>query len=63
MSAQQVTATGLMRINLPGVIKMLGESLYSDPSVAIRELIQNANDTCIVRQAKDPKCAPAGNQN
>lgn len=54
MSAQQVTATGQMRINLPGVIKMLGESLYSDPSVAIRELIQNANDTCIVRQAKDP---------
>jgi len=58
MSAQQVTATGQMRINLPGVIKMLGESLYSDPSVAIRELIQNANDTCIVRQAKDPNAPP-----
>lgn len=54
MSAQKVTTTGQMQINLPGVIKMLGESLYSDPSVAIRELIQNANDTCIVRQAQDP---------
>lgn len=58
MSAQKVTSTGQMRINLPGVIKMLGESLYSDPSVAIRELIQNANDTCIVRKAVDPNAPP-----
>src|SRR5258708_1971008 len=47
-------STGIMTINLPGVIKTLGESLYSDPSVAVRELIQNANDTCIVRKAEDP---------
>ncbi|MEO0248110.1 MAG: ATP-binding protein [candidate division WOR-3 bacterium] len=58
MSAQKVTSTGQMRINLPGVIKMLGESLYSDPSVAIRELIQNANDTCIVRRAVDSNAPP-----
>lgn len=54
MSVKKVTTTGKMDINLPGVIKMLGEALYSDPKVAIRELIQNANDTCLVRQAIDP---------
>lgn len=50
----QTTSIGKMQINLPGIIKMLGESLYSDPTVAIRELIQNANDTCVVRKALDP---------
>jgi molecular chaperone HtpG len=47
-----------MTINLPGVIKTLGTNLYSDPSVSIRELIQNANDTCIVRQADDSSFDP-----
>jgi len=54
MSEKSNTITGQMTINLPGVIKTLGENLYSDPSVSIRELIQNANDTCVVRQAEDP---------
>ena len=48
------TTSGKMTINLPGVIKTLGETLYSDPSVSLRELIQNANDTCVVRHAEDP---------
>ncbi len=48
---------GQMTINVPGVIRTLGESLYADPHVAIRELLQNAHDTCLVRQADDPNAA------
>ncbi len=33
-----------VEIHLPGLLKVLGEHLYSDPRVAIRELIQNAHD-------------------
>jgi len=58
MSASRSITSGKMTINVPGVIRTLGESLYSDPSVSVRELIQNANDTCIVRQAEDPNAPP-----
>lgn len=58
MSKPDIKTSGQMTINLPGVIKTLGESLYSDPSVSVRELIQNANDTCVVRQANDPNSPP-----
>lgn len=58
MSTPNPTTSGKMTINLPGVIKTLGESLYSDPSVSLRELVQNANDTCIVRQVDDPQSPP-----
>lgn len=58
MSTPKPKTSGQMTINLPGVIKTLGESLYSDPSVSVRELIQNANDTCVVRQADDPNAPP-----
>lgn len=34
-----------VEIHLPGLLKVLGEHLYSDPRVAIRELIQNAHDS------------------
>ena len=47
--------SGKMTINLPGVIKTLGENLYSDPGVSLRELIQNANDTCIIRRIDEPE--------
>lgn len=33
-------------VDLDGLISVLGENLYSSPSVAIRELIQNAQDAC-----------------
>ncbi len=59
MTTARPSTSGQMTINLPGVIKTLGESLYSDPSVSVRELIQNANDTCVVRQAEDPNAPPA----
>lgn len=45
-----------IRIHLPGVIKTLGQHLYSDNSVAIRELIQNANDSLITRRVEDEAC-------
>jgi molecular chaperone HtpG len=54
MNMPRPGSSGQMTINLPGVIKTLAESLYSDPTVSVRELIQNANDTCIVRKADDP---------
>lgn len=58
MTTPRSITSGKMTINVPGVIRTLGESLYSDPSVSVRELIQNANDTCIVRQAEDPNAPP-----
>lgn len=40
------------QIFLPGLLKLLAESLYSSKSVAIRELIQNAHDSCVRRQSE-----------
>lgn len=36
-------------LHLPGLLKVLAEHLYSTKNVAIRELIQNAHDSCIRR--------------
>ena len=38
------------KANIVGLIEILGKHLYSTPTVAIRELIQNAYDSCIRRQ-------------
>ena len=46
-------------LKIEGLLKRLGSWMYSDPSISIRELLQNANDSCVMRQADDP-CAPAG---
>ena len=46
-----------VEIHLPGLLKVLGEHLYSGPRVAIRELIQNAHDSCVRRQQEDPASA------
>lgn len=32
------------KIDLPGILNVLGENLYSNPNVAFREMIQNAHD-------------------
>lgn len=32
---------------------MLGSNIYAEPDVAVREMIQNAHDTCIIRKTKD----------
>ncbi len=34
------------QVDLSGLLKVLGRNLYSTPSVAIRELVQNAHDSC-----------------
>jgi molecular chaperone HtpG len=45
---------GKLTINLPNLIRTLGEYLYSDPNVALRELIQNAHDTCVAAESLAP---------
>ena len=40
---------GRFRLHLPGLLKVLAEHLYSTPRVGVRELIQNAHDSCIRR--------------
>ncbi len=42
-----------IQINLPGLLRMLGENIYAEPDAAIREMIQNAHDTCIIRRNQD----------
>jgi hypothetical protein len=41
------------RVDIAGVIEILGSALYSRPEVAIRELIQNAHDAVMRRRQKD----------
>lgn len=40
------------QIHLPGLLKVLAENLYSTKKVAVRELLQNAHDSCVRRQAE-----------
>jgi molecular chaperone HtpG len=42
-----------IKINLPGLLKMLGYNIYAEPEASVREMIQNAHDTCIIRTTKD----------
>lgn len=42
-----------IKINLPGLLKMLGSNIYAEPDVAVREMIQNCHDTCIIRETQD----------
>jgi molecular chaperone HtpG len=43
-----------LKFNLPGLLTLLGTNIYSDSRVCIREMIQNAHDSCIRRMAEDP---------
>ena len=38
------------QVHLGGLLEVLGKNLYSTPAVALRELIQNAHDSCIRRR-------------
>ena len=58
-------------VNLDGLLEVLGQNLYSDSDVAIRELIQNAADACHRHRLEDPgfqdysirlKCDPVANK-
>ncbi|MDB5391736.1 MAG: hypothetical protein JWM11_7382 [Planctomycetaceae bacterium] len=40
---------GRFQLHLPGLLKVLAEHLYSTQRVGVRELIQNAHDTCVRR--------------
>ena len=37
-------------LHLPGLLKVLAEHLYSSKKVGVRELIQNAHDSCVRRK-------------
>lgn len=41
---------GQLKLHMPGLLRLLGESLYSTPRVAYRELVQNAHDACVRRR-------------
>ncbi|MFO0928286.1 MAG: ATP-binding protein [Gemmataceae bacterium] len=47
-------------LHLPGLLKVLAEHLYTSKKVGIRELIQNAHDSCIRRkiEAEEPHYRP-----
>ena len=42
------------KLHLPGLLKVLAEHLYSTKKVALRELIQNAHDSCVRRSVEQP---------
>lgn len=45
------------RVDLGGLLEVLGQHLYSTPAVALRELVQNAHDSCVRRRIEDPSGA------
>lgn len=47
MAEAEVRAT---QVDLSGLMTVLGEHLYSTPTVALRELVQNAHDSCTRRR-------------
>ena len=40
------------------ITEIFSQFLYSDHKVVLRELISNANDSCIRRRSVDPECTP-----
>ena len=46
---------GRFQLHLPGLLKVLAEHLYSTQRVGIRELIQNAHDSCVRRAIERPQ--------
>jgi molecular chaperone HtpG len=46
-------------VDLSGLFTVLGDHLYSTPAVALRELVQNAHDSCVRREIEAPP-APEG---
>lgn len=41
------------KVDIAGVIEIMGTSLYSNPNTPVRELLQNAHDAVMRRRAKD----------
>ncbi len=46
-------ARGTMKTDFKGLVRLLAKNLYPEPDVFIRELIQNAHDSIVLRRAKD----------
>lgn len=44
-----MTTRGRFQLHLPGLLKVLAEHLYSTRRVGVRELVQNAHDSCVRR--------------
>jgi molecular chaperone HtpG len=44
-----MTTRGRFQLHLPGLLKVLAEHLYSTQRVGVRELVQNAHDSCVRR--------------
>jgi molecular chaperone HtpG len=44
-----------MQFDLAGLLRVLGSNLYSTHDVVIRELVQNAHDSCIRRRVEDAR--------
>jgi molecular chaperone HtpG len=41
------------RVDIAGIIEIMGTSLYSNPNTSIRELLQNAHDAIMRRRSRD----------
>ena len=54
-SMKELSELRTTEVDLAGLMRVLGNNLYSTPTVAVRELVQNAHDSCIRRrlEAKD----------
>lgn len=50
---------GMYQVDFENLIKILGENLYSHPKVVIRELLQNASDSCVRRLAQEKNYEPS----
>lgn len=50
MTEREPAEVHATRVDLSGLMTVLGEHLYSTPIVAIRELVQNAHDSCVRRR-------------
>jgi molecular chaperone HtpG len=46
---------GRFKLHLPGLLKVLAEHLYSTQKVGVRELLQNAHDSCVRRALEYPE--------
>jgi len=51
--ARAPTTLHRTEVDLGGLMKVLGDHLYSTPTVALRELVQNAHDSCERRRIED----------
>lgn len=51
--------TGTFQVDFQSLIKVLGENLYANPKACVRELIQNANDSCVRRQSAGQPFKPS----